>query len=109
MAYKLVKKLSTGQLADYTEEIRDSRPDNIGPMQQLPGPEYATVAIAAARESNWFVNGAPSEEDVRNMDYLEEAEPLAIAIVELYEKYTLTRKLTEDEKKSSNAQRQSAQ
>ena len=101
MAYKLVKKLTTGQLADYTDEIRARRPGNIGPQQGLPGPEYALTAIAAAREAGWFVDESPDDDDIRNMDYLDAAEPLALEIVDLYTKYTSRATITKEEKKTS--------
>jgi hypothetical protein len=107
MVYKLVRKLSTGQLADYTEEIRGRKPDSIEDMGDLPMPEYAVIVICAARDAGWFDDTGPPDDDVRGMDYLNVAEPLALDILKLYQKYSMKR-LTKEEKKSSKERRQSA-
>ena len=107
MAYKLVKKLSTGQLADYAEEVRERMPGGVSGVEELQMVEYAIILICAAREAEWFVDEGPSDDAIREMDYLEESEPLSIDILKLYQKYAL-KMPDKTEKKSSSARRQNA-
>lgn len=97
---ELKQRLSSGDLADWLEALRDFKPKNFdGDPMQLPPIERARVAIKAARRAGWVVGAKPTDEQLHDMSYAEVMD-LADTVTELFLKWH-SREIVDGEEKNA--------